>query len=926
MRILPLVLVVAAGVVSAQEPSAPPQTFRSRLDVLTVEASVRDAAGKPITDLQPSDFTVRIDGQPRKVLTSRLYGHDSSTTPLASSPIAGPVSNVDRPSGRAVVFAIDRDSIRPGGERALLETAAKMLDQLSPEDAAAAAALPGAITDLTRDRAVVAAALRTMTGTQPPSEYLHYITWPEALGYDHKDSSIIQAVVSRECSEPQICPGELRIQARSMVLTGRLHAQSILAQIDSVVDRLGSIAAPKHLVLISAGIPFDEELIGRYRDLADKAARGHVALFVVQMDQSPFDASAGGRGAGAQVYGGRDNAEGLGNIASITGGQYYNSAGKAGGIFDRIASDINYFYQLGVESHPSDVDGKVHRVEINVSRPGLSVRAPSETATPPVSTKTPAERLKKALAEPIDVAELPLEVATYMTHSKDPDKVRVLVAPGTPDPAQPPPDAWGSVLLDASNKIVAAVGGADESHASVPWATTGTLEVPPGKYRLRTVIVSGDRVGTLELPVTIGMRAAGDARASDLIVGVRDGGMQPRGHVMPADHVAAVLEISSPTPLADVGGTVLLTPAGGTQPVLRAPLAFGTRADDTSIVLAEADLNVAAIPAGIYTASAILEHAGQPVARISRRIEVKDGPRALAVTPAAAPAAAPATPRTASPVSGDPAVNDVMQRVGSYVAGYGEQASVIIGVEHYLQVASAGDKAPVRQKTVAEFALVKTSDSAGWAGFRDVVEVDGRAVSQRADRLKSVFTGSADVAEARKIADESSRYNLGGSRNFNEPTAALFFFLPGSLSRFTFTHKRDATVAGVNVWEIEFKETATPTLIKTTDGKDVPAHGTLWVVPDSGTVVRTVLAVKGFAGLSSSSTIDVGYTRDDHLQVWLPATMSDRHETEREVQRSAGGGRRVSSTVTVQQQIVVAGTATYSDFKRFETSATIRIK
>ena len=42
--------------------------------------------------------------------------------------------------------------------------------------------------------------------------------------------------------------------------------------------------------------------------------------------------------------------------------------GRATGVFERIASDINYFYQLGVESRPSDGDGKTHRVEVKVSR------------------------------------------------------------------------------------------------------------------------------------------------------------------------------------------------------------------------------------------------------------------------------------------------------------------------------------------------------------------------------------------------------------------------------------------------------------------------------------------------------------------------------------------------------------------------------
>ena len=40
------------------------------------------------------------------------------------------------------------------------------------------------------------------------------------------------------------------------------------------------------------------------------------------------------------------------------------------------------------------------------------------------------------------------------------------------------------------------------------------------------------------------------------------------------------------------------------------------------------------------------------------------------------------------------------------------------------------------------------------------------------------------------MADESARFNIGPTRrNFNEPTAALFFLLPASQARFAFTRK-----------------------------------------------------------------------------------------------------------------------------------------
>ena len=56
---------------SRQEPQAPRATFRSALDVVTINASVRDRQGKLVTGLTPEDFEIRDNGQLRRVLSLR---------------------------------------------------------------------------------------------------------------------------------------------------------------------------------------------------------------------------------------------------------------------------------------------------------------------------------------------------------------------------------------------------------------------------------------------------------------------------------------------------------------------------------------------------------------------------------------------------------------------------------------------------------------------------------------------------------------------------------------------------------------------------------------------------------------------------------------------------------------------------------------
>jgi hypothetical protein len=198
----------------------------------------------------------------------------------------------------------------------------------------------------------------------------------------------------------------------------------------------------------------------------------------------------------------------------------------------------------------------------------------------------------------------------------------------------------------------------------------------------------------------------------------------------------------------------------------------------------------------------------------------------------------------------EPPLAEILQRVGRYVAAYGEQAALIVASEKYTQWVTADDGRAYQPRSLtAEFAIVKVADSIGWVGFRDVIDVNGQAVANRGDRLQRLLADvNGDASEARRISDESARYNIGPvSRNFNVPTATLFFFRPANLSRFSFKRKGIRTIDGVETVAIQFVESKRPTMVMTRAGKDVPAEGMLWVLPEDGTIVRTQVGFRGFA-------------------------------------------------------------------------------
>jgi hypothetical protein len=302
----------------------------------------------------------------------------------------------------------------------------------------------------------------------------------------------------------------------------------------------------------------------------------------------------------------------------------------------------------------------------------------------------------------------------------------------------------------------------------------------------------------------------------------------------------------------------------------------------------------------------------------------------------------PATPAQAPVNYTTPAANvrELMPRVASYIQAYAEQMSLVIGVERYGQwlqredFAQAGGGArAISRQLVSEFALVRVGND--WDGFRNVYEVDGQPVPDAKDRMAKLFTekSATAIAQSRKIGAESSRYNLGAlQRNFNVPTVALVFLSAANQGRFRFTKDKDDQVGGVRVWKVKYAETQKPTLIRTSDGKDMPVTGEAWIDPVDGRVLKTHMQLDsemrvapnantgGRANntpdrVNTTASITVTYALEPKLGILVPAEMLETYEAP---MRSAFTGEDNMTKVNCR--------ATYSDFKRFETSATLVTK
>lgn len=469
--------------------------------------------------------------------------------------------------------------------------------------------------------------------------------------------------------------------------------------------------------------------------------------------------------------------------------------------------------------------------------------------------------------------------------------------------------------------------------ADVALANLGTLldALVPIEGPKHVVLVTGGPVltfGNRSFIATLAPRAA-LARATIHALQVHDPGYQARADQMRAAPETIDQNVSAAYELASSTGGLALTPVSGEVGFARLnqelsvsyELAFEAEEADRDgkahvIEVKVRDLGFGALVRArkSFTVDPNAPRRVVPAPVPAAAPETKPAPPAPA---AARPAPAETRPAPAetkpAPAPRDGALDEVVRKMAAYVEAYGPQTSAVVGVEKYTQNVTIEDKNLRPRSLLAEFAIVKAAGAGGWTGYRDVVEVDGREVTDRRDRLVSLLTGPPGrEAELRRIADESARFNVGPIiRNFNVPTTALFFMQPSLVDRFTFRRKGTKKIDGATTWELDFKETQEPTLVVKRDGTNVPCEGTVWVVPEDGTVVRTRLKLRNFANQLTMTGMDRKPT--DNMpapEFQAPAPQPPAPQPQAPQQPSQGGGQGQTPPPATQGQGQPSGQTT----------------
>ena len=244
--------------------------------------------------------------------------------------------------------------------------------------------------------------------------------------------------------------------------------------------------------------------------------------------------------------------------------------------------------------------------------------------------------------------------------------------------------------------------------------------------------------------------------------------------------------------------------------------------------------------------------------------------------------------------------DELVLRAARYTDDFVRRFVNVVADEHYIQEVGPPKR---RREIKSEFLLVRPPGSSDWFQFRDVIEVDGKPVRDREQRLTQLFlTPTADaVKRPAQVTEESARFNIAQIGTLNKPLTVLSFLQATYRSRFRFLPGRIDSKVGPNARVVQFSEFGAPTLLHY-GFEGIPATGRMWIDERSGSVLRTELV---FTVRNVKNEIMTSFAFDPELMVYEPAEMREQY-----------AGFEGNFT----------GVATYGHFRRYQVQTEERLR
>jgi VWFA-related protein len=415
------------GTVAAQAAQTSPSvTFQTEVSYVDVDAIVTDDQGNFIPGLTREDFEVFEDGKPQKI---EMFSYvQLSTEPpdrflFLNRPVSTDARSNRRPfDGRVYVLVLDDLDISPL-RTSLVKTAAREFVErhLGDNDIAAVVYTSGrsdATQDFTNDRNLLLAAIDKLVGQRLRSaavEALERHYHNELTAVNRPENYTNQGADIKDSASP--------IDIRDLEREQR--AVAVLDTLRNLGEFMAGVRGRRKAVLLfSEGLemPMNEiygthtatDVVGAIKDAITAAARSNVNFFALDPRgligmTSEYIETAGSHAPDVAhgVFGALNAQQGLltelkasqdslRTLSEETGGFAAVNTNTLNTAFDRIVDANSRYYVLGYYPPTHARDGRFHRIEVRVKRPGARVSARRGYASPRGKTATERKREEEA--------------------------------------------------------------------------------------------------------------------------------------------------------------------------------------------------------------------------------------------------------------------------------------------------------------------------------------------------------------------------------------------------------------------------------------------------------------------------------------------------------------------------------------------------
>ncbi len=380
----------------AQEPAPADPVIRVSVDLVQLDAVVKDAAGRHVRDLRADEFEILEDGKPQRITHFAFVpgavskGATGAEKRVAALPVAAPQLAKDQVQ-RTVVLLADDLGISAESMPRVKKALADVVDEhLQPGDLVslmASSGGTGAMQQFTSDTRQLHASI----------DRIHWFRAGRGVG---PFKQLLDA-------DPAIAARSTQYHAATEGLADLVEQHfryGTLAAIHYAIQGMRQMPGRKALVLLTEGVGLDMLLDG----VIDEANRSGVAIYPVDVRGVAFTgitaadrvfARAGAVG-GRQInptqsidgdLQGRTNVfensrRGLLRLASETGGVFLEKDNDIGALLANAVEEIGDYYLIGYQPQRQDYGTKFHRIQIRLKKRGLHLTSRSGFLGEPSAT------------------------------------------------------------------------------------------------------------------------------------------------------------------------------------------------------------------------------------------------------------------------------------------------------------------------------------------------------------------------------------------------------------------------------------------------------------------------------------------------------------------------------------------------------------